>query len=70
MALPTSSSLAPRPYISDVSRNVTPSSIARWMVAIDSAWVRLPFPPTGAGGRYRAPTKFGTASNHEEGAEC
>ena len=44
--------------------------IARWMVAIDSAWVPLPFPPTGAGGRYRAPTKFGTASNHEEGAEC
>jgi len=32
---PSSSSLAPQPYISAVSQNVTPSSIARSSVAID-----------------------------------
>ena len=37
MALPTSSSLWPGPYMSAVSRKVTPSSSARWIVAIDSS---------------------------------
>jgi hypothetical protein len=36
MAFPTSDSLAPKPYMSAVSSMVTPSSSARWMVAIDS----------------------------------
>jgi len=36
-ARPTSDSFAPRPYISAVSRNVTPSSAARPIVANDSA---------------------------------
>ena len=36
-ARPTSSSFAPMPYMSAVSKNVMPSSSARWIVAIDSA---------------------------------
>ena len=36
-AWPTSTSLVYGPYMSDVSKNVTPRSSARWMVAIDSA---------------------------------
>ena len=36
-ARPTSSSFVNGPYMSAVSRNVTPSSSARWIVAIDSA---------------------------------
>ena len=33
----SSSSLWPLPYMSAVSKSVTPSSIARWIVAIDSS---------------------------------
>ncbi len=36
MAFPTSTSLVYGPYMSEVSKKVTPSSSARWMVAIDS----------------------------------
>ncbi len=36
MALPTRRSLAPLPYMSAVSRKLSPSSSARWIVAIDS----------------------------------
>ena len=42
MALPTSRSLANGPYMSAVSRNVQPSSMARWMVAMDSASSAVP----------------------------
>ena len=35
-ARPSSSSFVYGPYTSAVSKNVTPSSIARWMVAMDS----------------------------------
>ena len=35
-AFPSSSSFVNGPYISAVSRNVQPSSIARWIVAIAS----------------------------------
>jgi hypothetical protein len=37
IALPTSFSFSPTPYMSAVSRNVTPRSSARWIVAIDSS---------------------------------
>jgi hypothetical protein len=37
IAWPTSRSLSPEPYMSAVSRKLTPSSIARWIVVIDSA---------------------------------
>jgi hypothetical protein len=37
MARPTSSSFFPTPYVSAVSRRVTPSESARWIVAMDSA---------------------------------
>ena len=36
IAFPTSRSFAPQPYMSAVSRKVTPSSSARWIVAIAS----------------------------------
>ena len=39
MARPTSCSFVNGPYMSAVSRNVIPRSIARWIVAIDSALV-------------------------------
>ena len=39
IALPTSSSFVNGPYMSAVSRNVTPSSSARWIVAIASRLV-------------------------------
>jgi hypothetical protein len=37
MARPTSRSFVNGPYMSAVSRKVTPRSSARWIVAIDSA---------------------------------
>jgi hypothetical protein len=37
IARPTSSSFVKGPYMSAVSRRVTPSSSARWIVAMDSA---------------------------------
>ncbi len=37
IARPTSSSFAPPPYTLAVSSIVTPSSSARWIVAIDSS---------------------------------
>ena len=37
MAAPTSSSFRNGPYISAVSKKVTPSSIASWMVRVDIA---------------------------------
>jgi len=37
IALPTSFSFSPTPYMSAVSRKLTPSSSARWIVAIDSS---------------------------------
>ena len=37
IALPTSTSFVNGPYTSEVSRKSTPSSRARWIVAIDSA---------------------------------
>ena len=37
IAVPTSCSFLPTPYMSAVSRNVTPRSIARWIVLIDSS---------------------------------
>ena len=42
IALPTSRSLVNGPYMSAVSRKVTPRSRARWMVAIDSASSLVP----------------------------
>ncbi len=42
IAWPTSSSLWPSPYTSAVSRKVTPSSSARWIVAMDSSRSAVP----------------------------
>ncbi len=41
-ASPTSTSFVYGPYMSDVSKKVTPSSRARWIVAMDSASSRGP----------------------------
>jgi hypothetical protein len=41
-ALPTSRSFVCGPYMSAVSKKVTPSSIARWIVAIPSASSAVP----------------------------
>src|SRR3954447_4572902 len=42
IARPTRRSLVNGPYMSAVSRNVTPSSRARWIVAIASPWSVVP----------------------------
>ena len=69
IARPTSSSLVCGPYMSAVSRKVMPSSMARWMVAIDSAVVasavelRHAHAAQADGGNRKAAAEF--ASFHE-----
>ena len=59
IARPTSTSLCPAPYTFAVSRNVTPRSSARWIVAIDSSQSPAPYTGSCPCSRDPAPTPSG-----------